>query len=107
MRLAAGLFAYVMNLGGGGGLGVGVLDSAFLFAPLGNDLLLVAMTSSHPTIGRMLYYAAMSTVGSVAGCLLIDLTLRPLGAQGLEKHLSKARLKRVQTKVHDNAGRAL
>jgi membrane protein YqaA with SNARE-associated domain len=55
----------------------------------------------------MLYYAAMSTVGSVLGCLLIDVTLRPLGAQGLEKHLSARRLKRVQSKMKNNAGVAL
>jgi len=107
MRLAARLFTFVMNLGGFGLLVLGILDSSFLFAPLGNDLLLVAMTSSHPTIGRILYYATMSTVGSVLGCLLIDVTLRPLGEQGLEKRLSRTRLKRVKTKVRNNAGRAL
>jgi membrane protein YqaA with SNARE-associated domain len=46
-------------------------------------------------------------VGSVLGCLLIDVTLRPLGAQGLEKHLPANRLKRVQAKVRNNAGQAL
>ena len=55
----------------------------------------------------MVYYAAMSTVGSVLGCLLIDLTLRPLGAKGLEKHLSKRRLDRVQKKMGQDAGVAL
>jgi membrane protein YqaA with SNARE-associated domain len=55
----------------------------------------------------MLYYAAMSTVGSVLGCLLIDVTLRPLGEKGLEKHLSARKLKRVQSKVRDKVGRAV
>lgn len=55
----------------------------------------------------MVYYAAMSTVGSVLGCLLIDLTLRPLGAKGLERHLSKRRLDLVRRKMGQDAGVAL
>ena len=104
MRFASVLFALVMKFGGIGLLVLGVLDSSFLIAPWGNDLLVIAMTARHPRLPYMVYYAAMSTVGSVLGCLLIDLTLRPLGAKGLEKHLSKRRLERVQKKMGQNAG---
>ena len=107
MRFAAGLFAFVLKFGGLGLLVLGILDSSFLFAPWGNDLLVVAMTARHPRYLQMLYYAGMSTVGSVLGCLLIDVTLRPLGEKGLEKHLSAKRLKRVQGKVRDKVGRAV
>jgi membrane protein YqaA with SNARE-associated domain len=107
MRFAAVIFALVMRFGGLGLLVLGILDSSFLFAPWGNDLLVVALTARHPHTANMLYYAAMSTVGSVLGCLLIDLTLRPLGAEGLKKHLSTRRLKKVESKVRDNVGRAL
>ena len=107
MRFAAGLFAFVLKFGGLGLLVLGILDSSFLFAPWGNDLLVVAMTARHPHYGHMLYYAAMSTVGSVLGCLLIDVTLRPLGEKGLEKYLSARNLKRVQRKVRDKVGRAV
>jgi membrane protein YqaA with SNARE-associated domain len=107
MRFAAGLFALVLKFGGLGLLVLGILDSSFLFAPWGNDLLVVALTVRHPDDAHMLYYAAMSTVGSVLGCLLIDVTLRPLGEKGLEKYLSARRLKRVRSKVRDKVGRAL
>lgn len=107
MRFAAGLFAFVLKFGGMGLLVLGILDSSFLFAPWGNDLLIVALTARHPHAGNMLYYAAASTAGSVLGCLLIDVTLRPLGAQGLEKHLPVGRLKRVEAKVRGSAGKAL
>jgi membrane protein YqaA with SNARE-associated domain len=107
MRFAAALFAFVLKFGGLGLLVLGILDSSFLFAPWGNDLLVVAMTARHADYPHMLYYAGMSTVGSVLGCLLIDVTLRPLGEKGLEKHLSAKRLKRVQSKVRDKVGRAL
>jgi len=65
------------------------------------------MTAQHPRGADMLYYAATSAVGSVRGCLLVDVTLRPLGEKGLEKHLAANRLKRVQAKIRDNGGRAL
>jgi membrane protein YqaA with SNARE-associated domain len=107
MRFAAWLFAFVLKFGGLGLLALGILDSSFLVAPWGNDLLVVALTARNPHAATMLYYAAMSTIGSVLGCLLIDVTLRPLGAQGLEKHLPAKRLKRVEAKVRDNAGKAL
>lgn len=107
MRFASALFALVIKFGGIGLLVLGVLDSSFLIAPWGNDLLVIAMTARHPRVPYMVYYAAMSTVGSVLGCLLIDLTLRPLGAKGLERHLSKRRLDRVQKKMGQDAGVAL
>jgi membrane protein YqaA with SNARE-associated domain len=107
MRFAATIFALVMKFGGIGLLVIGILDSSYLIAPWGNDLLVVAMTARNPKVSYMLYYAAMSTVGSVLGCLLIDQTLRPLGAKGLEKHLSKRRLERIQKRVEKNAALAL
>jgi uncharacterized membrane protein YdjX (TVP38/TMEM64 family) len=55
----------------------------------------------------MLYYAAMSTIGSVLGCLLVDVLLRRAGEKGLEKHLSKRRLEYVKRKVGGNAAWAL
>ena len=55
----------------------------------------------------MLYYAGMSTIGSVLGCLLVDVVFRKAGEKGLEKHLSKRRLEYVKRKVTDNAAWAL
>jgi membrane protein YqaA with SNARE-associated domain len=105
--IAAAVFALVLKFGGPGLLVLGILDSSFLFAPWGNDLLLVALTARHPTLLYTLYFAAMSTAGSVLGCLLLDVTMRPLGAAGLEKHLPRRRLKNIQKKVEHNAGLAV
>lgn len=107
MRFAAWLFAFLIKFGGVGLLVFGILDSSFLFLPWGNDVLVVALTARHPTTANALYYAAMSTVGSVVGCLLIDLTLRPLGAEGLQRHLSARRVQRVQNRVRDHGGLTL
>jgi membrane protein YqaA with SNARE-associated domain len=107
MRVVSHLFTLLLHLGGVGLLLLGILDSSYLVAPWGNDLLLVALTSRHPRWMYMVYLAAMSTAGSVLGCLLLDFTMRPLGEKGLEKYLSPRRVKRVREKVGKKAGRAL
>ena len=105
-RLKLLLFGLV-RFGGPGLLILGILDSSFLFAPLGNDLLVVAMTARAHSVVRMLYYAAMSTAGSVLGCLFVDVTLRGAGEHGLEKHLPRRRLEYVKRKVSGRAAWAL
>jgi len=106
-HLARVLFAILWKLGGPGLLALGILDSSFLFAPLGNDLLIVALTSHYHSLGRVLYYAAMSTIGSVLGCLLVDVVFRRAGEKGLEKHLPARRLAYVRRKVERDAALAL
>jgi len=101
------LMAAVWKFGGFGLFALGILDSSFLFAPLGNDLLVVAMTARNRSIPLMLYYAAMSTAGSVLGCLLVDLIFRKAGEKGLERHLSRRRLEYVKGKVSGNAAWAV
>jgi membrane protein YqaA with SNARE-associated domain len=107
MHIASFAFSLALKFGGVGLLVLGVLDSSYLFIPWGNDVLLIALTSRKPEVLPMLYYAAMSTVGSVLGCLVIDLTMRPLGAKGLEKYLPRRSLNRVRGKVEGKAGRAI
>ena len=108
MKHVAGiLFAVVWKLGGLGLLLLGILDSSFLVAPLGNDLLVIAMTAHERDVLHMLYYSFMSSVGSVLGVLLIDVVVRPLGETGLERHLPRKRLAYIKTKVKNNAAWAL
>lgn len=98
--------AYVLfHLGGLGLLAMGILDSSFLFMPLGNDVLMVAMTASKKS--HMPYYAAMATLGSVLGCLMIDVIFRKGGEKMLEKHVPAKRLNYIRGKVTKRAGWAL
>ncbi|HLI84666.1 MAG TPA: hypothetical protein VKV17_12150 [Bryobacteraceae bacterium] len=106
-HIAAVLIAVVLHLGGFGLLILGILDSSFLVAPLGNDLLVIAMTARRHTVGYMLYYAFMSSVGSVLGVVLVDLVVRRMGEAGLEKHLPRKRVAYVEAKVRQNAVWAL
>jgi len=99
------LFQVFVRLGGFGLLAMGVLDSSFLFMPLGNDLLVVAMTVRQREL--MLYFAAMATAGSVVGCLLIDVVSRKGGEKGLERFLPARRIESVKRRVSKRAGWAL
>jgi membrane protein YqaA with SNARE-associated domain len=106
-HLSQVLFALIWKFGGPGLLVLGILDSSFLFAPLGNDLLVVAMTARHRNVGEMLYYSMMSMVGSVLGCLLMDVIFRKAGEEGLAKHLPPKRVEYLKKKVNKNAAWAL
>jgi membrane protein YqaA with SNARE-associated domain len=70
-----------------GGLGlflIAFLDSSVLTFPVINDLLLINLSIDHPA--RMPYYAAMATLGSVAGCLLLYYLARKGGEAMFHKH---------------------
>jgi len=62
---------------------LGVLDSSFLIIPLGNDLLLIALSARRHEL--VPYYAAMATAGSVTGCFIMDVISRRGGEKGLER----------------------
>lgn len=70
-----------------GGLGlflIAFLDSSVLTFPVINDLLLIDLSIKYPA--RMPYYAAMATLGSVAGCLLLYYLARKGGEAMFHKH---------------------
>src|ERR1019366_4989380 len=94
--------AFFFSLGGIGLLLLGVLDSSFLFMPLGNDLLVVALTAAHHE--RVFYYVFMATLGSIIG---VDFT-RWVSAKGGEKRIDKSRRTAyVERKVKQHGGIAI
>jgi membrane protein YqaA with SNARE-associated domain len=96
---------FFAHLGGLGLLLLGILDSSFLFMPLGNDLLVVGLTASRH--GRMPYYAGMAAAGSVIGCYLTDLVCRKGGEKGLKEKFSGRAFQYVENRIKKNAGPAL
>jgi len=98
-------FGIAAKLGGFGLILMGILDSSFLFVPLGNDLLMLGLTTQHHS--RMLYYAVMAAVGSSAGCFLVDVLARKGGEQGLIRILPPKRIEYVKRKINSKAGWAV
>lgn len=78
------LQAIVATAGGLGLFLIAFLDSSVLTFPVINDLLLIDLTIQNPA--RMPYYAAMATLGSVGGCLLLYYIARKGGEAMFHKH---------------------
>jgi membrane protein YqaA with SNARE-associated domain len=78
------LQAIVASAGGLGLFLIAFLDSSVLTFPVINDLLLIDLSIRNPA--RMPYYAAMATVGSVGGCLLLYYLARRGGEAMFQKH---------------------
>jgi membrane protein YqaA with SNARE-associated domain len=81
----------VASAGGLGLLLVAFLDSSFLTFPVINDLLLIDLSIQHPA--RMPYYAAMATIGSVAGCVALYYVARKGGEAMFRKQAGPRALK--------------
>jgi membrane protein YqaA with SNARE-associated domain len=99
------LFYAILEWGAPGLVVMGVLDSSFLFMPLGNDLLVVALTARHPAF--LPIYAVLASAGSVAGCAIMAAVGRKGGEASLEKNVASRRLEFVKRRVKKRAGWAL
>jgi membrane protein YqaA with SNARE-associated domain len=75
--------AVVASAGGLGLFLIAFLDSSVLTFPVMNDLLLIDLSIRNPE--RMPYYAAMATIGSVGGCLLLYFIARRGGEAMFQK----------------------
>jgi membrane protein YqaA with SNARE-associated domain len=96
---------FFFSLGGVGLLLLGILDSSFLFMPLGNDLLVVALTAAHRQ--RMLYYVLMATSGSVIGVAFTHWVSAKGGQKGIEGNHKRKRIEYVERKVQQHGGIAI
>jgi membrane protein YqaA with SNARE-associated domain len=95
-------FAALIHFGAAGLFVLGVFDSSFLFMPLGNDLLITALTINHHN--RLPLYVLMASSGSCAGVFLLDLISRKGGEVGLKKIMSRRRFEFLKAKMATHAG---
>jgi membrane protein YqaA with SNARE-associated domain len=82
-RITAWIEAFALTIGGLGIFVIAFLDSSFLSFPEVNDFLIILMVVRHPT--RMIFYASMATLGSVAGCLALYFVARKGGEAMVSK----------------------
>lgn len=94
----------LFRAGGLGLLTLGVIDSSPLVIPLGNDLLVLALSARYH--GRMPYYVLMATAGSLIGCLGTDWISRK-SEGGLKKFVSGKQLALIRKYVEKRAGTTL
>jgi membrane protein YqaA with SNARE-associated domain len=80
------------QMGGPGLALVAFLDSSFLSLPEVSDLLIVFLVVQHPS--RWLYYAAATTIGSIAGCYALYMVGRKGGEAMLRKRFNARHVER-------------
>jgi len=101
----AWLHALALGLKGPGLFVVAFLDASFLSLPQINDLLVVVMVTANKP--WMLYYAAMATFGSVAGCYVIYYLAKRGGEAFLRKRLKPGHVERALSAYRRNGLMAL
>ena len=87
------VYGLALSLGGPGLFVVAFLDSSFISLPQINDLLVVFMVVRNKAL--MPYYAAMATLGSVAGCYVLYLIAERGGETFLAKRLHAGHTERA------------
>ena len=95
---------FLIGLGPLGPFALGIID-AILFTPLANDVLVVALSSSHREMFWV--YGLAASAGSLCGCFALDWMARRGGEAGLKKVLKPRRLEYVKRKIEKGAGIAL
>jgi membrane protein YqaA with SNARE-associated domain len=68
-RVTAWILIFAKSIGGFGIFVIAFLDSSFLSFPVVTDATIVSMVAAHPE--RLVFYAGMATLGSVAGCTIL------------------------------------
>jgi membrane protein YqaA with SNARE-associated domain len=87
------IYGIALTLGGPGVFVTAFLDSSFISLPQINDILVVLMATRHKA--WMPYYAAMATLGSVAGCYVIYVLAAKGGEAFLQKRVKQSHMGRV------------
>jgi len=104
-EMVSNLFAFASRFGGVGLFALSLLDASFLFIPFGPDLLLIALVAQEHMLAPL--FALIAAAGSVAGCVIIDAVSRKEGEKGLERLLSRRRIRFVTKRIRKSAPWAL
>jgi membrane protein YqaA with SNARE-associated domain len=97
------LLRFFRRLGVFGILLLSVLDSSFLVFPFGNDILLIALTSSGRSSISWVGYVLAAAIGSIVGVWTVDLVSRAAGEKGLRRFVSQQRLEQLKQKMENKA----
>ena len=94
-RLLVWIQGFAESLGGPGLFVIAFFDSSFLSFPEVCDALIVLLTVQHPE--RMVFYALVTTAGSIAGCYSLYTVGRKGGEAFLRKRFNARHVDRAMT----------
>ncbi len=103
---ARSLIGFFIKLGLFGPFLLEAFDSSFFYVPLANELLLFALIHGGGEASRWMWavYALSGAAGTVAGVALLDLVMRRVGAEGVERLVGSNRFGKLKGKVERNTG---
>ena len=104
-RITSWIEGFALGIGAPGLFIIAFLDSSFLSFPEVNDLLIVLLVVNNPE--RMVLYATMSTLGSIAGCLALYFIGRKGGHALLEKRFKGGTVERAADLMRRHGALAL
>ncbi len=93
MNHLTSLVGWLGTIGGPGLFAIAFIDSSFLSLPEINDILIISFVMQHPD--RLLYYALMSTLGSIAGCFVVYFIGLKGGEAVLRRRFSAGRIEQA------------
>ena len=99
-KLPPWLQSLVGSLGGFGLFAAAFLDASFLSLPVINDILVIRLSIQNPA--AMPFYAAMATLGSLAGCVVLYYLAKKGGEVMFRKKVGP-RAERIRAWVERNA----
>ncbi|MBV9677979.1 MAG: hypothetical protein JO185_16700 [Acidobacteriaceae bacterium] len=94
-------FRILLSIGYFGPFLLGTADSSFLFLPIGNDLLIVALVARHHQ--NFWLYVLSGAVGSTLGVFFLDLVARAVGETGVQNMAGKRRFEYLKRKAGQKA----
>ena len=94
-------FQILLSLGYFGPFLLGIADSSFLFLPIGNDLLIVALVASYHQHFWM--YVLSGACGSTVGVYFLDMVARAIGETGIQHMTGQRRFNYLKRKAGQKA----
>jgi membrane protein YqaA with SNARE-associated domain len=104
-HMTAWILAFAKGIGGFGIFVIAFLDSSFLSFPVATDATVVSMVAAHRE--RMLFYASMATLGSVAGCTVLYFVAKKGEQAFLKKRFQATSIDWAMGKMHRHGWLAL
>jgi membrane protein YqaA with SNARE-associated domain len=102
---ARGLIKFFFTLGVFGPFLLEAFDSSFFYIPLANELLLFMLIhggEGEPSRWMWAAYAVSGAAGTVAGVALLDLVMRRVGSDGVERLVGRRQFGKLKAKLERN-----
>jgi membrane protein YqaA with SNARE-associated domain len=98
-KIFAWMQGLVLTFGGGGLFVITFFDSSILSFPFFPDAVMIQLSVANPA--RMPYYAAMASVGSLCGCLVLYILAKKGGEAFFHKH-ARSKAEKIKEWVESN-----